>query len=40
MKKFKRDELPRRYITEVLYRWDDKKFKDEYLKKWEMNWER
>jgi len=30
---FKRGELPGRYTVKLLYRWDDKKFDEEYLKK-------
>ena len=37
---FKRGELPGRYTTKLLYRWDDKKFDEEYLKKLEKNWNR
>jgi len=37
MEEFKKDELSGRYTAKVLYRWDNKKFKDEYLKKWEKN---
>ena len=36
-KNFRRSELPRRYIAKVLYGWDDKKFKDKYLKKLKRN---
>ena len=39
-KDFRREELPERYIVKILYRWDDRKFKDEYLKKLEKNWRR
>ena len=37
---FKRGELPGRYTAKLLYRWDDKKFNEEYLKKLERNWNR
>ena len=37
---FKRGELPGRYTVKLLYRWDDKKFDEEYLKKLERNWNR
>ena len=37
---FKRGELPKRYTAKLLYRWDDKKFDEEYLKKLERNWNR
>ena len=33
-------ELLGKYIAKLLYRWDDKKFEDEYLKKLEKNWRR
>jgi len=39
-KEFKRGEFPGRYIAKLLYGWDDKKFKEEYLKKLERNWNR
>ena len=35
---FKRGELPGRYTAKLLYRWDDKKFDEEYLKKLQKNW--
>ena len=34
---FKRMELLEKYIAKLLYRWDDKKFEEEYLKKLERN---
>ena len=37
---FRRGELPGRYMTKLLYRWDNKKFDEEYLKKLERNWNR
>ena len=37
---FKKEELPGRYTAKLLYRWDDKKFDEEYLKKLERNWNR
>jgi len=37
---FRRGELPRKYMVKLLYRWDDKKFDEEYLKKLEKNWNR
>ena len=40
MEEFKRGELPGRYTAKVLYRWDNKKFEDKCLKKWEKNWEK
>ena len=38
--KFKRSELPEKYIARILFGWDDKKFEDEYLKKLKRNWTR
>jgi len=35
---FRREELSGRYMAKLLYRWDDKKFDEEYLKKLEKNW--
>ena len=40
MKEFKRSELSGRYTTKILYGWDDKKFKNKYLKKLKKNWGR
>jgi len=37
---FRRGELLRKYITKILYRWDDRKFEEEYLKKLERNWQK
>jgi len=37
---FRRGELLGRYMTKLLYGWDDKKFDEEYLKKLERNWNR
>jgi len=37
---FKRMELPVRYTAKILYGWDDKKFKAEYLRKLERNWQK
>ena len=30
---FRREELPEKYIAKILYRWDNRKFEIEYLKK-------
>jgi len=38
--KYRRMELPGKYMARVLYGWDDKKFEEEYLKKLEKNWKR
>ena len=35
---YSRSELPGRYTTKVLYRWDDGRFEKEYLEKLERNW--
>jgi len=37
---FRRGELSGKYMAKILYRWDDRKFEDEYLRKLERNWER
>ena len=37
-RKFMRGELSGKYIVKILYRWDDRKFKKECLKKLERNW--
>jgi len=34
---FRREELPGKYMAKMLYRWDDKKFEEEYLRKLERN---
>ena len=34
---FRRGKLPGKYIAKILYRWDDGKFENEYLKKLERN---
>ena len=39
-KDFRRGELPGKFIARMLYRWDDRKFKGEYLKKLEKNWQK
>ncbi len=33
--KFKRSELPEKYMMRILFKWDNNKFEDEYLKKLE-----
>ena len=38
--KFKRSELLEKYTAKLLFRWNNKKFKNEYLKKLERNWQR
>ena len=37
---FKRGKLPEKFIARMLYRWDNRNFKEEYLKKLEKNWKR
>ena len=37
---FRRGELPRKYMAKILYRWNNKKFKKEYLRKLEKNWQK
>ena len=39
-KNFRRRELPEKYIVKMLYKQDDSKFEDEYLKKLERNWQK
>ena len=39
-KDFRREELPEKYIVKILYRWNVRKFEDEYLKKLERNWQK
>ena len=34
---FRRSELPKRYTVKLLYGWNDRKFKDKYLRKLEKN---
>jgi len=34
---FRREELLEKYIVKILYRWDNRKLKKEYLKKLERN---
>jgi len=38
VEKFKRMELPEKYMAKLLYGWDDEKFEKEYLRKLERNW--
>jgi len=37
---FRRGKLPEKFTAKMLYRWDDRKFEEEYLKKLERNWRR
>ena len=40
VEKFRRSKLLEKYIAKILFRWDNKKFENEYLKKLERNWQR
>ena len=37
---YKRMELPGKYMAKLLYRWDDRRFEEEYLNKLEKNWKK
>ena len=37
---YRRGELPEKYIVKMLYRWNNRKFEKEYLKKLEKNWQK
>ena len=37
---YRRSKLPGKYIVKLLYGWDDRKFKEEYLRKSEKNQQR
>ena len=37
---FRRSELLEKYIAKILFGWDNRKFKDEYLKKLKRSWAR
>jgi len=37
-KDFRRGELPGKFMVKMLYRWDDGKFEEEYLRKLKRNW--
>ena len=39
-KDFQRGELSKKYIAKMLYRWDNGKFEEEYLRKLERNWQK
>ena len=39
-KDFRRGELLGKYTVKMLYRWDDRKFEEEYLRKLERNWQK
>ena len=38
--KYRRMELPGKYTAKLLYGWDNREFKEEYLRKLEKNWKR
>ena len=37
---FRRSELLVKYTVKILFKWDDRKFENQYLKKLERNWQR
>ena len=37
---FRRGELLEKFIVKMLYEWDNRKFKEEYLRKLERNWQK
>jgi len=37
---FRREELLGKFMAKMLYRWDDRKFEEEYLRKLERNWQK
>jgi len=39
-KNFRKGELLEKYTAKILYRWDNGKFKKEYLKRLERNWQK
>jgi len=39
-REYKRMELPGKYMAKLLYRWDDRRFEEEYLNKLEKNWKK
>jgi len=39
-KDFRRRELLEKYMAKMLYRWDDGKFEEKYLKKLKRNWQK
>jgi len=39
-KDFRRGELPGKFTAKMLYRWDNGKFEEEYLRKLERNWQK
>ena len=39
-KDFRREKLLEKFTAKMLYGWDNEKFKEEYLRKLERNWQR
>jgi len=37
---FRRGKLPEKFTAKILYRWNDRKFEEEYLRKLERNWQK
>ena len=37
---FRREELLEKYMAKILYEWNNRKFKEEYLKKLERKWKK
>jgi len=37
---FRRWELPGKYMAKILYKWENRKFEKEYLRKLERNWQK
>jgi len=35
---FRREELLEKYMVKILYKWNNRKFEEKYLKKLERNW--
>jgi len=38
--RYRRIELPEKFMAKVLYGWDDQRFEEEYLNKLEKNWKK
>ena len=39
-KDFRKGELPGKYMAKMLYKWNNRKFEEEYLRKLEKNWQK
>ena len=39
-REFRRGELLGKYMAKLLYRWNNRRFEEEYLRKLERNWQR